>query len=201
MEMSILKKAAELFSPNDPELVEKTLARLSEQDTWNDVFSTKLIDLLDNIDRIKAEVRQSSRTAEQLGADAKKSFDDSAARLKHACDVEEKATAVLREARQYLLSSETNLRIACERTKAAEGVLAKALELLSDARVRDARALSRLRTTTLWAISAIAFSWIGLVWAAWLALRIRMPVWTACAATACIGLIAILISYRNSYES
>jgi hypothetical protein len=199
--MSILKTAAKLFSPNDPELVEMTLARLSEQDTWNDVFSTKLIDLLDNIDRIKAEVRQSSRTAEQLGADAQKSLDDSVARLKHACDVEEKATAFLREAGQHLLSSETNLKTACERTKAAEGVLAKALELSSDARVRDARALSRLRTATLWVIAAIALSLIGFVWAAWLALRIWMPVWTACVATACIGLLAILISKRKSYES
>ena len=199
--MKILKKAAELFSPNDPELIEKTLARLGEQDTWNDVFSTKLIDLLDNIDRIKSEVRQGSRTAEQLGADARKSLDDSEARLKHACDVEENATAVLREARQHLLSSEKNLETACERTKVAENVLAKAFELSSDAHVRDASAVSRLRTATLWAISAIAFSWIGLVWAACLAIRIWVPVWIACAATASIGLIAILISKRKSHES
>lgn len=40
---SLLKAYGDLFSPNDPELVAKTLTRISEQDTWNDVFSTKLI--------------------------------------------------------------------------------------------------------------------------------------------------------------
>ena len=38
--MGIMKKIGDLVSPNDPELVEKTLARLDEQDRWNDVFST-----------------------------------------------------------------------------------------------------------------------------------------------------------------
>ena len=50
--MGILKRVGDLLSPNDPELVEKTLARLTEQDTWNDVFSTKLIELLDKIDQV-----------------------------------------------------------------------------------------------------------------------------------------------------
>ncbi len=64
--MKILKTVGELFAPNDPELVEKTLARLAEQDTWNDVFSTKLIELLDNIDAVKGEIRERMRKVESV---------------------------------------------------------------------------------------------------------------------------------------
>ncbi len=54
-----------IFSPSDPELVEKTLSRLAEQDTWNDVFSTKLIELLDKIDQVKHEIRERMRKADE----------------------------------------------------------------------------------------------------------------------------------------
>jgi hypothetical protein len=57
--MSIFNEVGKLFSPNDPELVEKTLLRLEEQDHWNDVFSTKLIELLDSHDQMKREARDS----------------------------------------------------------------------------------------------------------------------------------------------
>jgi hypothetical protein len=63
--MSIMSSVGKLLSPNDPELVEKTLARITEQDTWNDVFSTKLIELLDNIDQINGEIRQRMRQADE----------------------------------------------------------------------------------------------------------------------------------------
>lgn len=46
-----------LLHPHDPELVAKTLARLQQQDEWNDVFATKLFGILDNIDRFQASVR------------------------------------------------------------------------------------------------------------------------------------------------
>ncbi|HTF66509.1 MAG TPA: hypothetical protein VK638_27875 [Edaphobacter sp.] len=42
----------------------KTLSRLAEQDTWNDVFSTKLIELLDKSDQLKREIRESMRRAD-----------------------------------------------------------------------------------------------------------------------------------------
>ena len=64
---NILQLFGELVSPNDPELVEKTLARINEQDKWNDVFSKKLIELLDNIDHLKAEIRERMRLAEVNG--------------------------------------------------------------------------------------------------------------------------------------
>lgn len=53
------------FRPSDPELVEKTLSRLTEQDQWNDVFSTKLIEILDKVDQLKAEIRQRLRRADE----------------------------------------------------------------------------------------------------------------------------------------
>jgi hypothetical protein len=61
---NILKAVGELLSPNDPELIEKTLARIDEQDKWNDVFSTKLIELLDNMDLVKSELRERMRSVE-----------------------------------------------------------------------------------------------------------------------------------------
>ena len=67
-EVGILKRVGDLLSPNDTELVEKTLARLTEQDTWNDVFSTKLIELLDKIDQVTmaANAQQGSIFARPL---------------------------------------------------------------------------------------------------------------------------------------
>lgn len=56
--MSIMKKLSEVFSPNDPELVQKTLERLHQQDRWNDLFSTKLIEILDKNDALGSELRQ-----------------------------------------------------------------------------------------------------------------------------------------------
>src|SRR3954447_16453593 len=69
-----MKALGELVSPNDPELVEKTLSRIAEQDRWNDVFSTKLIELLDKIDAVKSEIRDRIRVAEDVTANASKSL-------------------------------------------------------------------------------------------------------------------------------
>jgi len=43
------------ISPSVPELVEKTLTRIAEQDTWNGVFATKLIEVLDHIDDLRVQ--------------------------------------------------------------------------------------------------------------------------------------------------
>jgi len=67
--VNILKEIGNVLSPNDPELVEKTLTRLDEQDLWNDVFSTKLIEVLDTLDGIKSESRSALRNAEAQGTD------------------------------------------------------------------------------------------------------------------------------------
>lgn len=68
--LKILNEIGKIMSPNDPALVEKTLTRLEEQDTWNDVFSTKLIELLDNVDAIKTETRAKLRSLEEIATQA-----------------------------------------------------------------------------------------------------------------------------------
>lgn len=57
----------------DPQVIELVDKRLSEQDKWNDVFSTKLIELLDKNDAVRAEIRKrlerivaASRAQEEL---------------------------------------------------------------------------------------------------------------------------------------
>lgn len=59
--MKIPKSWGNLLSPQDPELVKLTLDRLAEQDKWNDVFSTKLIEVLDKIDILRKEHRTKLR--------------------------------------------------------------------------------------------------------------------------------------------
>jgi len=49
--VSLLSDVAKWVGPEDAELVKKTLTRIDEQDKWNDVFSTKLIELLDTVMR------------------------------------------------------------------------------------------------------------------------------------------------------
>jgi hypothetical protein len=61
--MGIMKAIGDILSPNDPELVEKTLSRLVQQDQWNDVFSTVLLEMLEGNDSLKAEIRKSLREA------------------------------------------------------------------------------------------------------------------------------------------
>jgi hypothetical protein len=64
--VSLLGDVAKWFGPEDAELVKKTLTRMDEQDKWNDVFSTKLIELLDNIDILKKEIRERMRRVESI---------------------------------------------------------------------------------------------------------------------------------------
>jgi hypothetical protein len=64
--VSLLGDVAKWFGPEDAELVKKTLTRMDEQDKWNDVFSTKLIELLDNIDILKKEIRGASSRSNLL---------------------------------------------------------------------------------------------------------------------------------------
>jgi hypothetical protein len=63
-----LKEARDLLdsvSKADPKVFELVNERLREQDEWNDVFSTKLIELLDKSDSIKAEIRQKLKAMEE----------------------------------------------------------------------------------------------------------------------------------------
>ena len=120
--MSVLRKMGEWISPSDPDLVEKTLARLNEQDKWNDVFSTKLIELLDNIDKIKSETRkclrdvterlqeaESATQAESLLLDKAKEFGDASQRLEFAHTAQKCARALAEEAKTTFESASATL--------------------------------------------------------------------------------------------
>jgi hypothetical protein len=117
--MGIMKKVGEILSPNDPELVEKTLVRIEEQDHWNDVFSTKLIELLDSHDFLKTEIRASKtalgeastlasnaeiglKRAMQTAQAAEKSLDLAAKRFDEAKAELEDARLALTRAKQVL---------------------------------------------------------------------------------------------------
>jgi DNA repair ATPase RecN len=51
-------KGLEAWQKADPQLIEVVQTRLDEQDRWNDVFSTKLIELLDKNDAIRSEIKK-----------------------------------------------------------------------------------------------------------------------------------------------
>lgn len=110
--MGILTGFSNLLSPKDPELVQKTLARIDEQDKWNDVFSTKLIEILDNIDLLKREHRQRLRDFE-------------GARIRA-----EEAERLMRRAEDRLLSSEQRLEQASELARISEQRHCDAVNLL-----------------------------------------------------------------------
>ena len=74
-----MKNLGRILAPNDPVLVEKTLQRLAEQDTWNDVFSTKLIELLDTNDDLKAQIRESAREANRHFSEAAQQLEEARA--------------------------------------------------------------------------------------------------------------------------
>lgn len=61
------------ISKADPQVIELVDKRMAEQDKWNDVFSTKLIELLDKSDTVRADIRKrlnqiaaASRAQEEL---------------------------------------------------------------------------------------------------------------------------------------
>ncbi|MGB7768033.1 MAG: hypothetical protein WBN22_04165 [Verrucomicrobiia bacterium] len=185
--MSILKTVKDLIDPSDPELVEKTLARIAEQDIWNDVFSTKLIDVLDNVDGLKSELRKRMRSVEQSGIEAKQSLEQSASHLARACSVEEKATRDLQSTRQNLLASQQNLNAAQELATVAQGKHVAAAEIF--------------QKTVRWAVTAVALSWIVLVWTAWASFRSVAPIWTPCIATTVIMLAVALLTTGARHEA
>lgn len=52
------KKVLGHLLPNDSAFVRLALHRAAEQDKWNGIFSSKLIELLDSIDDLKSEIRR-----------------------------------------------------------------------------------------------------------------------------------------------
>lgn len=184
--MNIMNEIGRLLSPNDPELVEKTLARIAEQDTWNDVFSTKLIELLDNIDSLKAEHREKLRGLQS-------SLDKASASLERAEGAHYKASESVLETKQILEASvakldqayyfsqaaKQDLQAAEARLRSSDQCLQKARELVQESQEKYTHASNRFRAAVLYALCAVAISMSAIVWVLWVALRPDVPVWAA----------------------
>jgi hypothetical protein len=164
---SILKAIGDLLSPNDPELVAKTLLRLEKQDEWNDIFSTILIDLLDSNDNIKSEIRQALRGVQQRLAQAESATQAESALkertaalgdlidlFERAQEAEQRATSQAASAHKQLSAAtalagqarthaEDAKRLAAEARRLlgeSQGAFENARTVLSDATARAGRA-------------------------------------------------------------
>lgn len=126
--MSLLGDVAKWFGPEDAELVKKTLTRMDEQDKWNDVFSTKLIELLDNIDILKKEIRERMRRVESIKF-AESVLLDEAART-------EELNTKLSETEKALNVLRIEFLAANDQYQGAEALRKEAGEIISDADMR-----------------------------------------------------------------
>lgn len=127
--MSIL----DIFSASDPELVKKTLARIDEQDKWNDVFSTKLIELLDNIDGLKKDIRERMRRVEAVKV-AESMLLDEAAKTETLNTKLEETKKALGLAGQEFQAATVQYRGAEELREKAEEILAEAESCFGEAK-------------------------------------------------------------------
>jgi DNA repair exonuclease SbcCD ATPase subunit len=214
--LNILEELGKLISPNDPELVEKTLARLNEQDNWNDVFSTKLLELLDKIDQIKSEIRQRLREADQRIQRAEsvtqaesallekaKNFGDLSERLERAQAAQERASALAMDAKrrfdgakEQLEDATKTLEYARELTENAHAWAQYATEKLTSAREVELNATRLSRLTVRCAVLALALSWIAMGWIGWLAVRTMPVFWVSAMFTVLIVVAALFVVRR-----
>ena len=168
--MGIMKKVGEIFSPNDPELIKRTLARLDEQDRWNDVFSTKLIELLDKQDGMRSDLRHKLTNAatelqaatdklvraENLAADAKRSYGQAEAHAAAATSDLQAAKGKLVGAENLAANAKQSYEEAEERIAAATALLNRTTETLkaTENLLQKARQQARRTTQFAWATAA-----------------------------------------------
>ena len=67
--MRLFNKVGGSFPSKHPEILEITLARVAEQDTWNDVFTNRLIQLVEKVEAVESEIREGLRTAQTSASD------------------------------------------------------------------------------------------------------------------------------------
>lgn len=206
--MSVMSGIGKLFSPNDPELVEKTLVRINEQDTWNDVFSTKLIELLDNIDLLKREVREKMRSVESATGTAMSSLERAEIGNKQAAAASLEAQRLLSDAtrqskwaRDLANEAEQRLRAAEARIASLELDLKNAKDRETNAGLKQLQAAKRYRVTMHYSAAATAVSWVAMIWFAWFALRPAWSLWAATAASLFLLFLAIFIPGRLKHDA
>jgi hypothetical protein len=212
--LGILKNVRDLLSPSDPELVEKTLTRLNEQDTWNDVFSTKLIELLDKIDQVKSEIRQRLREAdkriqkaesvaqaESILMEKAAQFGDASRRLEMAQAAEERASAAALNAKRSFEEATATLEEAREEAVHARSMSEDASAKLRTAHEAESKAARLSRYAVRTAAITVALSWIALVWAGWLMLATKSAPWGAVALSLIISASAAFVTWRTRSDT
>jgi isoleucyl-tRNA synthetase len=192
--MTIMKKLGGLLAPNDPLLVEKTLVRINEQDKWNDVFSTKLIELLDSIDELKAEVRERLRQTQAV-LRAESTLLDEASKINELRAKYENARAALDEARaenisakQAQLAAAQELERAFSKHDAASSAYRGAHQFATEASVSMKRAEQLYKYASKAAVIASSIGLQTIQWTCWVVLHSVFPVWLPL--TLSVGLIA-----------
>jgi hypothetical protein len=161
----------DLLKPSDPELVEKTLTRLNEQDRWNDVFSTKLIELLDKIDLIKSEIRDSLRKADERLRRAESvtqaesvlqekaaEFGNASQRLELALRAEQRTTGLAEHAKKQMDEASAALGEARKLIVEAEAAEQRASRLAADAQQQSEKAAGALEGARQMAVEARSFA-------------------------------------------
>lgn len=111
--------------------------------------------------------------------DSKKQLDQATFALTQAHAKEESATTDLISARQELMTAYQFAAVAAQRRLDASEFFRKA---------------------AFWAVLGTAFSWIGMVWAAWFSVRTWLPIWAPAAATLVIVALAVSFSKRGKQE-
>ncbi len=209
--MGIMKTIGEILSPNDPELVEKTLKRLNEQDKWNDVFSTKLIELLDKIDDVKAEIRDSLRKADARLQKAESvtqaettllehaaRFGEASQRLEIAHKAEKAAEANHLAARKSVERSEQLLAKVSEQAGLAQNLAYSAKKDLDAANVSLKKIRMQEKRLTRTAIVLLAICWISLAWAPWILPTVKAQLALQITLTVSMVLLALIFVKRRA---
>lgn len=204
--MGIMKTVGEIFLPNDPELVEKTLGRLNEQDKWNDVFSTKLIELLDKIDEVKAEIRESLRKAdarlqkaesvtqaETILLEHAARFGDASQRLEIAHKSEKGAEANYLAAKQSAERAEQLFAEASDQAGLAQKLAHAAKKDLEAANVSLEKIRLQEKRLTRTAIVLVAICWTSLAWAPWIPPTMKAHLALPITLTVSIALLALIL--------
>jgi hypothetical protein len=191
-----------VLSPKDPELVEKTLARLNEQDTWNDVFSTKLIELLDNMDSIKAEMRSMLRSLNESAAEAKRQTEKAGDELLRAREANEAVCRELHRKRIELAttmaaleSAVTTARDELRLAKAAQESFVGVVAQAQQASIKTCRDVARYLTLL------ASGSWLGTIWGLWFGFRASWDVWVPLVVSAAIAAAGTLFLWRSRHAA
>jgi hypothetical protein len=154
----------DVFRKKDPGLAVRLQQRAEQQDQWNDVFSTKLIELLDKVDAIRSETFKRLRRAEELTIaeaalyeastehqrlaqgykQAALSFQSATESLSSARELAAQADVVLQGATKIAFESEQVFSAASGKLEMAETRILSAEQILQKAMMSEDRANHQL---------------------------------------------------------